>query len=85
VVRKGEDADWLRNVLVMNFPGFFIPPLDEERELNSDDHKGIEKRKNEIEVFLNKLMSFEVFHHSRHVQAFFEEDNTKKFTEFRNR
>lgn len=45
VVRKGEDADWLRNILMVTYPGFFIPPLEEDRELNSDDHKGIEKRK----------------------------------------
>lgn len=30
-------------------------------------------------------MSFEIFHHSRHAQVFFEEDNGKKFTEFRSR
>lgn len=46
VVRKGEDADWLRSVLAVNYPGYYLPPLEPERELNSDDHKGIEKRKN---------------------------------------
>jgi len=27
IVRKGEEVDWLRSVLITNFPGWYVPPL----------------------------------------------------------
>ena len=85
VERKSEDIDWLRKILAVDYPGYYLPYLEEDRELNSDDTKGITTRIAEIEGFLNKIMRRTPFQFSRHVQVFFEEHNTKKFTEFRNR
>mgnify|MGYP000754823418 CR=1 FL=1 len=71
VVRKSEDVDWLRNVLMVDYPGYFLPHLPEDRELNEDDKKGIASRIGDIESFLNKIMGCPTFHFSKHVQVFF--------------
>jgi len=43
-MRKGLDCDWLRRMLISNYPCHFIPPLENERELNREDKKGIYNR-----------------------------------------
>lgn len=80
VERKSEDIDWLRRILAVDYPGHFLPYLEEDRELNAEDVKGISARIAEIEGFLNKIMRCTPFQYSRHVHVFFEEHNLKKFT-----
>jgi hypothetical protein len=44
VSRKSEDVDWLRTILAVDHPGYFLPFLEVDRELNQDDKKGIATR-----------------------------------------
>lgn len=85
VVRRGEDCDWLRKILIQNHPGCFVPPLEIERELDAQDKKGIANRVSELEKFLNAMLAYPVFHTSRFVREFFEQPSPKKFLEFKTR
>lgn len=44
VIRKDEDCDWLRNILVAKFAGSYVPPLQPSHEFAADDKKGINAR-----------------------------------------
>lgn len=44
VVRKDDDCDWLRSILVAKYAGSYVPPLQHSHEFAPDDKKGINAR-----------------------------------------
>lgn len=80
-MRKDEDCDWLRNILISKHAGSYVPPLETFKELSSDDKKGIAARISEVTSFLNALLIYPVFHYSPDLKQFLTQTNYKDFTD----
>ena len=85
VLRKDEDCEWLRKMLIQKHPGCFVPPLEPSRELSSHDERGIRARTNHIENFLNTLLKYPEYQCSRFLKRFLEIADPAKFNEFKDR
>jgi hypothetical protein len=81
VVRKDEDCDWLRNILVAKCSGSYVAPLQPSHEFASDDKKGINGRIEEVAKFVNTLLNYSVFHYSPDLRQFLMQPNYKLFSD----
>jgi PX domain len=77
VQRKINDFKWLEETLRQEFPGYYIPIIPEVKKKKIDENtlKILETKK--MSLFLNYLVSFDVFKRSPSLIYFLEEDREK--------
>ncbi|OMJ73770.1 hypothetical protein SteCoe_27481 [Stentor coeruleus] len=78
VKRKIEDFLWIRDMLVNDFPGVYIPPIHKSSKSKLEE-KGLYKRQVLYSVFLNNTASNQVLRTSQLFLAFLKEADLKLY------
>jgi hypothetical protein len=76
VRRKIEEFLWLRETLLVLYPGTFIPSLHRSSKTRPED-KGLYKRQVMFSSFLNNILSSPLLRNSEYVLAFLKEEDLK--------
>eukprot|EP01084_Bolivina_argentea_P172383 298608_1 len=79
ISRRYNDFKWLRNLLIICYPGLFVPPLPPPVFLGRFADSFIQKRRIELESFLLRLGSISPFIASDIYKCFMNTDN-QQFT-----
>ncbi|CAM9663012.1 unnamed protein product, partial [Phaeothamnion confervicola] len=75
VIRRYKDFVWLHERLGEEFPGIIMPPLPEKMVMGRFDTEFIEKRRKELERFLNRLATHEELSGSGYFRTFLQADD----------
>jgi sorting nexin-1/2 len=70
VNRRFSDFDWLHKRLQTEFRGYLVPALPDKQLLNSSSPEFLEKRRQELEKFLNLLLGNAEFNRSSALRIF---------------
>ena len=76
VRRKIEEFLWLRETLIVLYPGVFIPSIHKSSKTRPED-KGLFKRQVMYSSFLNNLVSSPLLRNSEYVLAFLKDEDLK--------
>lgn len=79
VKRKIEEFLWIRDMLVNDFPGVYVPPIHKSAKSKLEE-KGLYKRQVLYSVFLNNSVSSQVLRTSQLLLAFLKETDLKPYT-----
>jgi len=74
VVRRYKDFDKIRSLLVIRWPGCYIPPLPPKSVTNMDV-KFIEERRRQLQTFCKKIGDLSYLHYSEEYQIFIRTGN----------
>lgn len=55
VRRRYSDFEWLRNVLVKHYPGYFVPPLPPKKAIGNLNEDFLDERQGDLHRFMNRL------------------------------
>ena len=50
-IRRYSEFDLIRQYLLKNWPGFYVPPIPEKKIMNKSDQEFIEHRRIQLEYF----------------------------------
>ncbi|OMJ85222.1 hypothetical protein SteCoe_13538 [Stentor coeruleus] len=79
VKRKIEDFFWIRDMLVNDFPGVYVPSIHKSTKSKLEE-KGLYKRQVLYSGFLNNIVSSQVIRTSQLLLAFLKEPDLKPYT-----
>ena len=80
ISRRYNDFKWLRSLLLVCYPGLFVPPLPPPVFLGRFADSFIQKRKIDLEKFLLRLRKIEPFTKHDAYQAFMKSDDQEYLT-----
>ena len=64
MVRRYTDFDRIRSLLVIRWPGCYIPPLPPKSVTKNSDSKFIEERRKQLQSFCKKISDLPFLHYS---------------------
>ena len=70
VKRRFRDLDWLHNQLCLHYKGHSIPPLPDKKVFNRSDTEFLNKRRKEMQTYLNLVYNHSVLCKSQAFEAF---------------
>ena len=76
ISRRYNDFKWLRNLLLMCYPGLFVPPMPPATFIGRFEDSFIEKRRQKLERFLLRIQKSNAFVDSEVYRCFIECDDT---------
>lgn len=79
VNRRYSDFLWLRNILVRDFPGCYIPPLPQKGVKRSFEHDFIQLRMLYLQKFLDAICEHQELTSSLYMLSFLKTKDQKKF------
>ena len=82
VSRKFSDFIWLRRVILLSFPGIFIPPLSKLKSRGNFSEDTLIKRYKCLNKFVRTLISHPLIVQSEQLRIFLKQVNHKAFEEY---
>ena len=82
VERRYSEFEWLREVLDIDFPFTFVPPIP-DKELASKSEDVVAKRKNWMQLFLNSIVDHPELKSTLHVQGFLRLSDAASYESFK--
>lgn len=79
VQRRYSDFLWLRNILVRDFPGCYVPPLPERGVKRSFEHDFVQLRMLYLQKFLNAIIEHKELTGSLYFLSFLKIKEMKAF------
>ena len=81
VQRKINDFEWLQEILVQEFPGYYIPNIPKVKKL--EDPNLLNLKIKQFVLFINYLVSFDIYKRSPSLVYFLEEEDRNNFSKFK--
>ena len=82
VERRYSEFDWLRSVLLRDYPGVYIPPIA-RKQIQNFETEFLENRYDSLNKFIQTLSQHSILKHSPHYEAFVNLEDQSKFEKAR--
>lgn len=79
VQRKKSDFKWLQEALAIEFPGIYVPNIPELSKKKLEDPLNLNIQIKQLNLFINYVVTSDLFKRSLNLITFLEEENLEKF------